>query len=96
MRWKIYYEDLVVSGSTRKQWIEAPNDGVQVVVVMQPPTPPYPDRVKTGFCFCGKADRTFYTGVSQYDPLGYDHKKSGLLLPDDEYLKVWERAYGDD
>ncbi len=94
--WRIYYKNSVVSGSTKKEWLEAQNDGVQVVVVLQSPIPPYPDRVKTGFCFCGKSDRSFYTGVSEYDPLGYNHMKFGSLLSDEEYTKVWERAYGDD
>lgn len=96
MFWKIYYKNSVISGSTKKAWIKARSDGVQVVVVMQPPTPPYPDRVKTGFCFCGRADRAFYTGVNEYDPLRYGHIKSGSLLSDLKYAKVWERAYGDD
>ena len=96
MDWRIYYENSVVSGSTWKEWIKARDEGVQVVVAMQSPAPPYPDRVEAGFCFCGKTDRTFYTGANQYDPLGYGHMKFGALLSDKEYLKVWEMAYGDD
>ncbi len=96
MNWRIYYKDAVISGASQAEWFEAAAEGVQVVALMRPPTSPYPDRVKTGFVFSGRSDRTFYTGVDQYDPLGYGYVKTGLLLPDEDYARVWERAYGDD
>jgi len=95
MAWRIYYKDAVVSGTTQQEWIDAPDIGVQVVAVMQPVLPPYPDRRKTGFVFCGRKDRILYTGVDQYDPLGYGHIKTGLLIGDNKYRAAWERAYVD-
>ncbi len=96
MKWRIYYQDVVVSGASKQEWIKAPDDGVQVVVAMQPPSRPYPDRSKTGFVFCGRNDRTFYTGVDRFDPFGYGHMKAGSLLSDKDYAQTWGRAYGDD
>lgn len=95
MRWRIYYADGVVSGFTRKAWIAAPDTGVQVVAIMEAPARPYPDRRVTGFLYCGRADRTFYTGVDEYDPLSYGHIKRGSLLSKPDYDAVWEHAHGD-
>jgi len=95
MNWRIYYKDAVISGSSKQEWVEAPDEGVQVVVMLEPPSRPYPDRRSTGFVFSGRTDYTFYTGVDQFDPLGYG-VKTGAWLSDEDYARVWERAYGDD
>ncbi len=94
MDWRIYYEDQVVTGSSKEAWIKAPDGGVQVVTVMEEPSFPYPDRRITGYVHCLKEGRMLYTGVDEYDPLGYGHVKTGLLVDDSKYWIAWERAYG--
>lgn len=94
--WRIYYADgSVFNGETGLNWKAAPLEGVQVVVVREPPSDPAPDRHATGFVGCGRGDFTFYTGVDNYDPLSYGEAKRGLLMPDIEYHAIWDRAYGD-
>lgn len=94
--WAIYYADgRVVQGGTKADWLAASDEGVQVVVVDGPPPEPRPDRFKTGYVGTGRADRAFYTGVDNYDPLDYGRMKRGSLLPDAAYRAIWERAYGD-
>lgn len=97
--WRIYYAGppFVIEGRTQHHWLAAPAAGVQVVVVLSPPPDPRPDRHVTGYVECSRTrpGRTFYTGVDEYDPLGYGAVKRGTLLPDAEYRAIWERAYGD-
>jgi len=96
LKWKIYYHDSVFEGTTLEEWIAAPDDGVQVVVIEAPwPEPPYPDRFETGWVSCARRDKQFYTGVDEYDPLGYGVKKFGSLLSDEDYFAIWDKAYGD-
>jgi len=94
MRWAIFYSELVFTGSSRKEWLSAPDDDVQVVVVYEPPPTPKPDRFLTGYVGCGDKERTFYTGVDSYDPLGYGVAKGGRLLEDTHYQRVWGLACG--
>lgn len=94
MDWRIDYKDQIITGSSRDAWIRAPDEGVQVVTVMQKPSFPYPNRRVTGYVHCIREGRTLYTGVDKYDPLDYGHVKFGSLLSDNEYSKVWDRAYG--
>ena len=96
MTWRIYYSGgMVVNGATPLEWKDAPAEDVQVVVVLSPPPLVPPDRFRTGYVHCGRKDRTFYTGVDEYDPLGYGQPKFGSLLSDDDYFAIWDRAYGD-
>lgn len=96
-RWRIYFGDgSIAEGSTGRQWRRARNDDVQVVVVFTPPPQPAPDRFVTGYVGCGRKDRTFYTGVDEYDPLDYGTVKRGRLISDEDYLAIWGRAYGND
>lgn len=96
-RFRIYYRDPLQTwqGSTFDEWVAAPDDGVQVVAVLEPPPTPLPDRFKTGYVHCGLKDVALYTGVDEYDPLGFGVPKRGRLIPDDEYAAIWARAYGD-
>lgn len=93
---RIYYGDgSVYDGSSKEDWIAAPSENVQVVVLLVPwPEPPYPNAMETGWVGCARRDRQFYTGVDQFDPLGTGQPKRGKLLPDEQYWKMWEEAYG--
>jgi len=94
-KWKIYYaNNLVVEGESKEDWLNAPNYGVQVVVVLSPPPEPKPDRFKTGYVVCGRTDCTFYTGVDWFDPLFFGAPKEGQLLSDEDYFNIWDIAYG--
>lgn len=91
---RAYYADRVVEGETREDWLRLP-DGLQVVTVFGP----HPDNVaearsRDGYVFCGSR-WPLYTGVDSYDPLNSGTRKKGLLLPDDQYRLIWERARGD-
>lgn len=98
MRWRIYYTDLTFYGSTREHWISAPQSGVQVVS-LEIPVPDVhrgealPDKA-TGFVYGSRRDRQFFTGVDEYDPMGYG-PKFGTLIPDADYWRIWELAYGE-
>lgn len=94
---RVYYTGPICrTARNRDEWAALPADGVQVVVVEEPPSPPYPDRHQTGFVFCGKTHYTYYTGVDVYDPLEYGIPKYGELIGDTEYLEIWSLAYADD
>lgn len=94
---KIYYSDSVYEGDGQQDWVNAPDQDVQVVVVMEhrPEPPNLPDRFTTGFVYTAKNSSTFYTGVDDYDPMNYGSIKYGALLPDAEYFAIWDLAYGD-
>lgn len=94
MKWAIFYSDSVVIGDSREAWLSAPYGDVQVVVVYEPPPTPRPSRMLTGYVACGDKERTFYTGVDWYDPLGYGDMKKGRLLEDAHYQRVWGLACG--
>lgn len=98
MRFRIYYADgTVFDGEGIEEWASAPENGVQVVALMssRPSSWPLPYPKETGFVFSGRTDRTFFTGVDEYDPLNSGVKKFGTLLSDAEYTAIWERAYDD-
>jgi len=94
---RIYYSNSTYDGDTQQDWVNAPDQEVQVIAVFEPePQPPnLPDRFLTGFVFSGRKDRTFYTGVDDYDPLNFGSYKYGSLLPRSEYDAIWDLAYGD-
>ncbi len=77
----------------------APNDGVQVIVVQEPPPDPFPvaERFTNGIVGCNRLKPTvrFYTGVDSYDPLAYGKSKSGTMMERPAYDAIWARAYGD-
>lgn len=84
--WRIYYADMVVEGATAEEWLAAPDDGVQVVVLFE--STDY--RGWKGV----SGDRQLWTGDDEFDPFGFGVKR-GLLIPDDDYLAIWERAIAD-
>lgn len=86
---RIYLEkEAVVRGPlSRATWDLAPDDGIQVIVVMEP----YPDGRRP---WRGVDDRQLWTGDPDYDPFGWG-RKTGTLIPDDVYERIWERACGD-
>ena len=91
---RIYYSDRTISGETREDWINAPDDDVQVVVLYREPTYPLPDRHKTGYVHACIEGRMLFTGVDEYDPMETGHVKKGRLLSDAQYWALWERARG--
>lgn len=96
--WSIYYASgAVVSGKSKRAWKAAPDTGVQVVVVRDPPPTPRPDRYATGYVECSalKPDVPSYTGVDIYDPLDYGAPKKGALMDRAAYDAIWGRASGD-
>lgn len=106
MRWRIHYPDRVVEGSTRAEWEAAPDEGVQVVVVLEP-YPDHPDG-EPHRPVAGVDDRQVWTGVDPYDPASESARreapslpsdwpvKYGSLLPDADYFRIWEEAaHGD-
>lgn len=92
--WRIYYGDgSVVSGTSEDEWRAAPDDGVQVVALMEP-YPDLPDG-QPQRPWIGVDDRQLWTGTSEYDPFDWG-VKYGSSVPDAEYFAIWERAaYGD-
>ncbi len=96
-QWSIWYEDASrFDGSSLEDWIKAPESGVQVVIIHELPSSPFPDKFTTGFCFNGNQRKTFFTGVDLYDPLNYGIKKKGSLISNNDYMKIWELANGND
>lgn len=89
--WRIHYADgSVVQGRTRKEWRAAPDTGVQVVEL----DAPYPDRdgmpVRP---WVGVEDRQIWTGDDEYELKPGWGVKQGSLLSDDEYERIWKRAF---
>ncbi len=92
-RWRIYYgAAAVVSGTTKRQWRAAPDDGVQVVVLMAPPA--VGNRRWHAPGIGSITDRQLWTGTGTYDPFGWG-EKAGSWVPRREYDMIWERACGD-
>jgi len=95
MNWRIYYGNgKIVRGSSEAEWLAAPSDDVQVVVLM--------DGKPHGWSYKNDKgentpvlDRDLWTGEDSYDPFGWGAKK-GALLSDVAYFKIWNRACGDD
>lgn len=86
--WAIYYASGArVIGHDAAAWRDAPDDGVQVVVLYAPyPTGRRPWR--------GVDDRQLWTGEDVYDPFGYGAKR-GAWMDRAVYELIWERACGD-
>ena len=97
--WRIYYSNRVVSGSTKAAWLAAPNADVQVVV----DSAQAGAVLKTGGWTYQNAkgenvpvyDRELWTGQDKYNPFGYG-VKTGALISDADYFKIWDAACGDD
>jgi len=90
-KWIIFYSNRsVVSGVSEQDWLDAPDKGVQVVVLCEPTS----YRGWMGVPFdpvTGLADRQLWTGEDTYDPFGWG-VKYGSLISDATYFKIWERA----
>ena len=86
--WRIYYSDGSVTGSTRDDWIDAPDGDVQVVVLYEPTS-------YRGWRGVPDGNRQLWTGTDEFDPLNYGHLKQGRLIPDADYFAIWESAVGD-
>ena len=85
----IYPEGRVVSGESVLDW-PLLTDGVQYVIVHEPPPEPRPNRFLTGYVARPSWRHvTIYTGVDRYDPFETGFVKHGSLLPDDEYAALW-------
>ena len=86
--WAVYYASGArVIGHDAAAWRDAPDDGVQVVVLYAPcPTGRRPWR--------GVDDRQLWTGEDVYDPFGYGAKR-GAWMDRAAYDLIWERACGD-
>ena len=86
--WAIYYADgSRVIGTTAEDWLSAPDDGVQVVVLYEP----YPDGRRP---WRGVDDRQLWTGDDVYDPFRWG-LKYGLLIDRADYDAIWDQACGD-
>ncbi|MCK9540344.1 hypothetical protein [Dokdonella sp.] len=85
-RWRIHYSGHVVEGVTADEWRAAPDDDVQVVVLLRDPVLEHGEMRWTGV-----TDRLLWTGDEVYDPFGWGEKR-GSLIPDDDYWRCWEEA----
>lgn len=85
-KWRIHYSDHVVEGHTRGDWLTAPDDNVQVVVLLREPVLELGERR-----WIGVTDRLLWTGEDSYDPFGWGEKR-GRLLPDEDYQRIWDEA----
>lgn len=90
--WRIYYGNgSIVGGETAAEWAAAPDAGVQVVVLMEPPGVPHwtyerGTRLVT--------DRQLWTGEDEYDPFGWGPKR-GSWMAAGAYTGLWDRACSD-
>ena len=96
----IYYADgTTASGSAKRDWVQAPNEGVQYVVILDPPPEPFPipERFVTGIVGCNRLypGITVFTGVDEYDPAGFGKTKTGTLIEDEPYRAMWARLLAD-
>ena len=84
--WGIYYPDKVIYGLSPEGWRQAPDQEVQVVVLL--------DGVGNSTCREDGSlveDRSLWTGESTYDPFGWG-VKYGSTIPDADYWRIWEGA----
>ena len=86
--WRIYYSDREVTGGDLGDWLAAPDEDVQVVVLYEPTE-------YRGWKGVPDGNRQLWTGDDEFDPFGYGHPKQGRLLDDAEYFAIWERAIAD-
>ena len=91
--WRVYRSPTdVLRGSGPDDW-PAGIDGVQVVVLMEPPE-------RAGWTYkrdgqtCVVRDRQLWTGEDEYDPFGWG-TIYGSWLSDAAYLETWNRACSD-
>lgn len=85
----IFYSDKVVHGCTARDWRDAPDHDVQVVVEWR-----QPDLYRFEVKWETVEDRVIWTGEDEYDPFGWG-VKFGRWMTWDAYQAVWERAaYG--
>lgn len=89
-----------VDCKNRGEWRRAPESGVQVLCLegehrlAGTVRELAEQRMVTGYVVRpSDPDRQFFTGVGEYDPLGWG-VKTGSLLPDAEYWEIWEAAVG--
>lgn len=87
-KWRIYYSDQTIVGETVADWIAAPDEDVQVVVLYEPTD-------YRGWKGVEDGNRQLWTGDDEFDPFGYGHLKYGRLLSDEEYFLIWEQAIAD-
>lgn len=92
--WKIYYKDKVVDGKTEEDWLRAPDDDVQAVVIMEP----YPNVLDSNGNevpfrpWVGVEDRQIQTGIDYYSINGWK-EKIGSWMNDDEYHSLMEEVF---
>lgn len=94
MTFRIYYSDgSIISGVSKKDWLAAPDNNVQVVVDL--------DFVgSSGWTYTiGKQnivvkDRQLWTGEDEYDPFEFG-VKTGSLIGTTAYFNIWNRACAD-
>ena len=96
----IYYGDgSVVRGDRRPDWVQAPDTGVQFVVVEAPCPDPFPldERFLTGIVGRNRLNPnvTIFTGVDTYDPVGFGQLKVGTLVDDATYDAIWQQVLSD-
>lgn len=96
----IYYADgSVVRGSEKRDWMRAPDSGVQYVVLEEPPPEPFPipERFVSGIVGCNRLYPTItvFTGVDSYDPAGMGKAKDGTLTDEATYDAIWQQLLAD-
>ena len=87
-RWRIYYSDREVVGDNFDDWVAAPAEDVQVVVL-------YERTDYRGWRGVEDGNRQLWTGDDEFDPFDYGHPKLGRLIDDADYFAIWERAIAD-
>ena len=85
--WTIYYSDSEVSGESLAEWLEAPDDDVQVIRVEAPGLQPHRSP------WAGVQGAHMLTGTDEYSLYGWPAKR-GRWMDWDAYVEIWERASG--
>ena len=117
--WKLYLQETdtdpitIIDGSNKGDWNQAPDTGVQYLLVFEPGptmerqvdgsgnvshviTNPIPDRFATGFVFRGwNRPWMIFTGIDNYDQVGYGRIKTGSLLSDSSYNAIFAQVLTD-
>jgi hypothetical protein len=86
-KWKIYYSDHEVLGETEDDWLAAPNNDVQIVVLYEPTS-------YRGWTGIEDGRMQLWTGDDEYSLYGWN-VKYGKLMNWDEYNLIWERVIAD-
>jgi hypothetical protein len=87
MMFSIYYSNQVVDGETVEDWIAAPDEDVQVVVLFESYGAPHLSP------WSGVWDRKLWTGEDEYR-LNDWPPKFGSPMDWADYLDIWELACG--